>query len=53
MISIITYLILKDIQIAKKMSWLLVVPVILSFESITSYACRTNVLHKDFLFYLF
>ena len=53
MISIITYLILKDIQIAKKMSWLLVVPVILSFESITSYAWRTNVLHKDFLFYLF
>ena len=48
MISIITYLILKDIQIAKKMSWLLVVPVILSFESITSYAWRTNVLHKDF-----
>lgn len=47
-ISLLAYQILHDIKIAERMCWLLVVPVILSFENITSRAWTTGVIHKDF-----
>lgn len=47
-IAFIAYSILRDIKIAKRISLLLIWPVILSVESITSRAWITNIIHKDF-----
>lgn len=47
-ISLITYLVLRDIKIAQKVSLLLIGPVILSFGSFTSNAWHTGIIHKDF-----
>lgn len=47
-IALITYLVLRDIKIAERISLLLVGPIILSIGSITSRAWATSVIHKDF-----
>lgn len=47
-IALITYLILKDIKIAERLSLLLIGPVILSVGSIASRSWATGVIHKDF-----
>jgi len=47
-ISLIAYTILRDIKIAERISLLLIGPVILSVDSITSRAWLTGVIHKDF-----
>lgn len=47
-ILLIAYTILRDIKIAEKISLLLIGPVILSVDSITSRAWLTSVIHKDF-----
>ena len=48
LISLVAYLILKDVRIAERISLLLIGPIIFSFGSITSRAWVTSVLHKDF-----
>ncbi|MBI4992533.1 MAG: DUF2339 domain-containing protein [Candidatus Magasanikbacteria bacterium] len=48
LISLITYLVLRDIKIAELASLLLLGPIILSFGSITSYAWESGVIQKDF-----
>lgn len=47
-IALITYLILKDIKIAERMSLLLIGPAILSVQSIASRSWATGVIHKNF-----
>lgn len=47
-IALITYLVLKDITIAERISLLMIGPVILAFNSIASRAWFSSVLHKDF-----
>ncbi len=47
-ISLIAYLILKDVRIAENISLLLFVPITLSFGNINSPAWATSFLHKDF-----
>ncbi len=47
-ISLITYLFLRDIKIAERINLLLIGPIILSTGSITSGAWATGVIHKDF-----
>lgn len=47
-ITLITYMILRDINITKKISWLLIFPVLLSFSSLTSYSWRETVFNKHF-----
>lgn len=48
LISLIAYSILRDKKIAELISLLLIGPIILSFESITSSAWTNGILHKDF-----
>lgn len=47
-VAIIAYAFLRDIKIAERTSLLLVVPTILSFESITSTAWNFSIFHEDF-----
>ncbi|MEK7066486.1 MAG: DUF2339 domain-containing protein, partial [Patescibacteria group bacterium] len=47
-ISLIAYSILRDKKIAERISLLLIGPMILSFESITSRAWSIDFIHKDF-----
>jgi len=47
-ISLVTYTILHDIKIAEQISLLMIGPIILSFDSITSYEWETKIIHKDF-----
>ena len=47
-ISLITYWALRNILSAQKMTFLLIVPIVFSFQSITSRAWDTGVLHEDF-----
>lgn len=47
-IAVISYLVLRDIKIAQRVSWLFVVPLMLSFESMNSRVWRTSVFHKEF-----
>lgn len=47
-IALIAYTVLRDIKIAKRISLLLIGPIILSISSITSRAWATSVIHKDF-----
>src|SRR3989344_1571609 len=47
-IALITYIVLKDIKVAERMSLLLIGPVLLSFGSLDSRAWGTSILHKDF-----
>lgn len=49
LISFIVYSIIKDLRITKLTSLLLIAPIALSFESITSRAWQTGIFHKDFL----
>ncbi|MEK7084772.1 MAG: DUF2339 domain-containing protein [Patescibacteria group bacterium] len=48
MVALVAYAILRDIKIAERMCLLLAGPMLLSIESITSRAWRTDVIHKDF-----
>lgn len=47
-ISLIAYSILRDKKVAEQMSLLLIGPIILSLQSITSRAWATGFIHKDF-----
>lgn len=47
-IALITYVVLRDIKIAERISLLLIGSVILSIGSITSRAWLTSIIHKDF-----
>jgi len=47
-LSLITYYIICKTQLAERLSLLLIFPIFLSFESMTSLAWRTNFLHEDF-----
>ncbi len=51
-ISLVTFLVLKDIKIAERMNLLLICPVVLSFASIASSAWSTGVFHRDFFMLL-
>ncbi len=51
-IAFITYLILRDIRIAERISLLLIVPIILSIKSIDSLSWKTGVIHEDFFVFL-
>lgn len=48
LIPIFIYMLLKDIRAAQTFSWLLIGPVVLSFESIASSAWRTGIIHGPF-----
>lgn len=48
LLSCISYLILRDIRVAEKISMLLVVPMALSANSISSYAWRSGIPYTDF-----
>ncbi|GIW65633.1 MAG: hypothetical protein KatS3mg094_152 [Candidatus Parcubacteria bacterium] len=48
LIPLITYLVLRDINVAQRLSLLLIAPVLLSFKSIDSYSWSLGVIHKDF-----
>jgi len=48
LVAFITYLLLKDILVAEKMTLLLIGPVLLSLGSMSSYTWATSVFHKDF-----
>ena len=48
LISLITYVLMREVKIVEKMSFLFIVPVILSMESVFSRAWLTGVIHKDF-----
>jgi uncharacterized membrane protein len=47
-IALIAYLVFRNIRIAQRISLLLMVPVLLSIQSILSSAWATGVFHKDF-----
>lgn len=47
-IALVAYLVLRDIKIAERASLLLIVPVVLSAESIGSRAWDIGVIHEDF-----
>lgn len=47
-VALIAYAVLRDIKIAERISLLLVVPAILSIESITSTAWNFSIFHEDF-----
>ena len=47
-ISLIAYLILRNIKVTERISLLLIGPIILSYTSIVSRAWLTGVIHKDF-----
>lgn len=47
-IALIVYSVLRDIRIAQRISLLLIVPIILSVESVVSRAWVTSVINKDF-----
>jgi len=47
-IALITYVILRNIKIAERTSLLLIGPIILSIDSLTSISWSRSVVHKDF-----
>ncbi|OGE80743.1 MAG: hypothetical protein A3H72_02020 [Candidatus Doudnabacteria bacterium RIFCSPLOWO2_02_FULL_48_8] len=47
-ICLVAYLLLKDLDISKRLSMLLIGPVLLSFSSVTSRAWSVGVIHEDF-----
>ncbi len=47
-IALIAYKFLKDIKIAERISLLLIIPAVLSFQSVISPAWRESVINKDF-----
>lgn len=48
LISLVAYSLLRDLRLTAKVSLLLIVPIILSFESMTSRSWVMNVFSKDF-----
>lgn len=48
LLSLVSYIILNDSRIASKISYLLVVPVVMSVGSVASSSWNTGVIHKDF-----
>lgn len=47
-IAIISYLVLRDVKIAQRINFLFIVPIMLSFESMSARVWRTSVFHKEF-----
>ncbi len=47
-IAIISFLVLRDVQIAQRINFLFIVPIMLSFDSMSSRVWRTSVFHKEF-----
>jgi uncharacterized membrane protein len=47
-IAFVAYMFLQNVKIAQRVSLLLIGPVVLSFESMTSHAWGMGVFHKDF-----
>lgn len=49
LISVVTYLIVKDIRMAERASMLMIGPIILSFKDIIAPAWRTGMFHEHFV----
>lgn len=51
-VAMVAYITLRDVSFAERMSYLLLGPVILSFNSIFSHAWRMGIFHEDFFMLL-